>query len=282
MIISRNNRIFQEAIWRKFHLQQVRELHGFKLPPVCNQLEACVSLGSLWCKGYYHWLIDILPRLYILEKFEYLQSIPLLLPVGLSQNQYESLELLGISRNRIVEFDGGHWEFDQLYFPSFLGRTGNPTPRAVLWLRERFGEALGIQVERDSTCRSRLYISRRDASRRRIVNEEELVGFLESRGFSVVVPGELSFSEQVRVFSQAEIICGPHGAGLANIVFARPGATLIELFPPSYVNGCYWALANACNHRYAFTIGVIENKVSQNFRISLDNIKKLLGALHLD
>ena len=282
LILSPDDRIFRDSVFRNFHLGWINELYGFRLPPINRRLKTCVVLGSLWCRGYYHWLNDVLPRLYILEKFEHLQSIPLLLPSGLTQNQYESLHLLGISRDRIIEFDGGHWQVDRLYFPSFLSRTGNSRPQAVSWLRNHFWKELGIQVGRGDTRRSRLYISRRDAECRRIVNEEELVDFLESRGFKGIVPGELSFAEQVRIFSQAEIIIGPHGSGLANMVFTPPGATLIELFPPNYINCCYWALANACNNRYAFTIGTIKNRVSQDFEISLDKVKKLLEVLPLD
>jgi capsular polysaccharide biosynthesis protein len=90
---------------------------------------------------------------------------------------------------------------------------------------------------------------------RRIVNEADLVKELITYGFDVVTLGGMSFADQARLFNEAEIIVGPHGAGFQNAVFAQPGATLIDLFSPNYINGCYWALANACGHRYGFTVG---------------------------
>jgi capsular polysaccharide biosynthesis protein len=77
----------------------------------------------------------------------------------------------------------------------------------------------------------RLYISRRDSSRRQLANEAELEAALADLGFSVVSPGNLSFEDQVRLFRSAEFIVSPHGAGLANVLFCRPGTRLMELMP---------------------------------------------------
>ena len=93
------------------------------------------------------------------------------------------------------------------------------------------------------------------------------------RGFEVICPTELSFSEQVKTFSQARIIISPHGAGLSNIVFAPANAIVVEMLPENYINVCYWALANICGHRYAFLTGSCENG---DFYICLDRLKTLL------
>ena len=39
----------------------------------------------------------------------------------------------------------------------------------------------------------------------------------------------MSVAEQIDAFSRARVIVAPHGAALANLVFAPPGATLVEL-----------------------------------------------------
>ena len=120
-----------------------------------------------------------------------------------------------------------------------------------------------------------LYVTRRDARSRRIVNEEQIVKLLRRLGFEIVCPGELSFSEQIRLFAQARVIIGPHGAGLTNTVFAPQNATLIELFPENYINinGCYWALANICSQTYAFLTGTSEGT---DFHIDVDKLERLL------
>jgi len=72
------------------------------------------------------------------------------------------------------------------------------------------------------------------ASRRHIPNHEELVHALRR---SVRPPFEfqnvqleiLSFEEQIRLFAQAAVVVGQHGAGLANALWMQPGSTVVEL-----------------------------------------------------
>jgi capsular polysaccharide biosynthesis protein len=55
----------------------------------------------------------------------------------------------------------------------------------------------------------------------------------------------MSVAEQIRTFAGASVIVSPHGAALANLVFASPGCTVIELFPPGCVLPDYWRLASS-------------------------------------
>lgn len=80
-------------------------------------------------------------------------------------------------------------------------------------------------------CGRRIYITRRDATKRRVANEEELIGELVQKGFTVVCPGELPWPEQIAAFASADWIIGPHGAAFSNILFSRAGSRLVELFP---------------------------------------------------
>jgi capsular polysaccharide biosynthesis protein len=55
------------------------------------------------------------------------------------------------------------------------------------------------------------------------------VAALSSYEFEVIVPGNLTFGEQVEAFASAEIVVGPHGAALTNLLFCAPGTLAIEL-----------------------------------------------------
>jgi capsular polysaccharide biosynthesis protein len=73
--------------------------------------------------------------------------------------------------------------------------------------------------------------------------------------FEVVDPGRMSVVQQIRAFAQAELIVAPHGAALANLAFASPGAAVIELLAPDFVQGCYWKLADCVpGLRYRYLI----------------------------
>ncbi len=62
-------------------------------------------------------------------------------------------------------------------------------------------------------------------------------------------------SDQALLFQQAGMVVAPHGAGLANMVFAPPGLRVIELLPDGVMNWCYRHLAAACGHDYDCVIG---------------------------
>lgn len=75
----------------------------------------------------------------------------------------------------------------------------------------------------------RIYIDRRTAVRRRCTNESKLIERLEGLGFRPVALERLSFTEQAALFSAAEMVVAPHGAGLAHVMFAPPGVKVLEI-----------------------------------------------------
>ena len=107
-----------------------------------------------------------------------------------------------------------------------------------------------VPVRADSTGARRLYVKR--TSRRRIVNEDEVLVTLERHGFSEVSNEGLSVSEQIALFAKAEAVIGVHGAGLANAVFSPPGTLLIELQPETRegIHPLYWNVAAVSGLRY--------------------------------
>ena len=63
---------------------------------------------------------------------------------------------------------------------------------------------------------------------------------------------ELSPSAQVQLFSQARVLIGQHGAGLANMVWMPPGSQVVEIKPPldSAVDTIFEHLAAEVGHKY--------------------------------
>lgn len=96
----------------------------------------------------------------------------------------------------------------------------------------------------------RLYVSRRDATVRRLVNEDEVAALLAGLGFEVVELSGLDFEAQAELFAQASAIAGVHGAGLANLVFAAPGARVFEIMPPLSGTFAYWVMAQGLGQTY--------------------------------
>ena len=272
VLTARNNIFFESALSKDEVLNHNGILDRLFCPPARYMPGDYCLLSSPWSDGYYHWMIEALPRMSLIERFTELSDTPLIVQSRLRSYQQDTLDMLGVSSKRIVNFTGGCWQLGRLYYPELLSETGNPSPHAVHWLRRRF-----LTRPEPSTLpvKPRLYITRRDAKSRRIVNEAEIVEYLHSEGFEILCPGTLSVAQQIQIFSKAEIVIAAHGAGCTNMVFAPHNALLIELFGANYINGCFWALTNILNQRYAFLTGPPTDRL--NYTISLDRLKTLLA-----
>ena len=79
--------------------------------------------------------------------------------------------------------------------------------------------------------RQRLYVTRRNAVSRRLINEDDFVEKIRNVfEFRVIENESLSLKEQLIEYSNAEFVAGPHGAGLTNIIFSRNPRALLELW----------------------------------------------------
>lgn len=194
--------------------------------------------------GYYHWIFENLPRLKLLEgvidEIDYL-----IVPYNLKRFHLETLNLLGFPEEKLLKIkDGDHLLCENLFVPSLL--------TISKWSCEFLRESL---IPDDVAEPHRLiYISRKDAPHRKIINEEEVENYLREIGFEIVQMSELTFLEQVRICAEAKIVVGPHGAGLTNTVFCRNGK-ILEIFSPSYVNMHYWILSNQIGNEYCYLLG---------------------------
>lgn len=220
-------------------------------PPAVTEVAG--SVGVLSTRGsdnYYHFLMDVLPRLELLRRAG---AQPDAYRVNRTTRfQRELLDHLGLTADRCLGDEKyPHMRADELVVPSLPDDLLRTPPWIVPWLRASF---LPDDVR---PPHRRLYVSRGDTKHtRRVDNEAELVAVLEPLGFEVIDPGALAPAEQVRAFAEAECIVGPHGAGLTNLAFAAPDTAVVELFARDYVNECFWALACAVEGlRYRYLVG---------------------------
>jgi hypothetical protein len=104
-------------------------------------------------------------------------------------------------------------------------------------------------------ARLRIYVSRGDATSRRVTNEAELCQLLTAHGFTSLLASQMSYAEQAAAFAAASHIVGAHGAGLTNLVLCRPGTHVLEFFHPLYGTDAYASLAPEGGFRYAALTG---------------------------
>jgi capsular polysaccharide biosynthesis protein len=112
-------------------------------------------------------------------------------------------------------------------------------------------------VEPSISGGDRIYITRQNATNRRIINEREVRDLLSQFGFQCVALESLSVMEQAALLAKAEVIVAPHGGGLTNTVFCQPGTKVIEIFSPQYVYVCYWLISNLVELDYYYLTGIV-------------------------
>ena len=60
-----------------------------------------------------------------------------------------------------------------------------------------------------------------------------------------------SLNDTMQMFYRAKVIVTPHGAGLSNFLFSRPGSYVIEgICHTPWVNSCFLESAYVLGHRY--------------------------------
>jgi len=205
--------------------------------------------------NYFHWLFSVLPRLAILERAGVnLASIDAFLVNHLRfpYVQRHMLSVVGIQPERVVEMaETDAYHLQELWVTSNLHFTGHRHRWLCDWLREKF-----LVLPPPKVPSRRLYLSRADASSRRVSNEDEVMHFLAPFGFDKVVIGRRSsVFEQSALFANAEIVVGPQTATFGNILFCSPGTRIIEMVPGARYYAAFWELS-ACmglNYYYAIT-----------------------------
>ncbi len=248
-VYDKQNRLVPETEYLNTNSQywnHAPETNCVRFPAVAHRLDAprtSLILFNTCYRDYFHWHIDALPAIMHARKLG-LEDI-CVVTRSLAPWQKASLDLFGIEK--YVELRQGHYTIDDVFYPTVLrGEAFTPHPTILDGynaIKKTVAECIDSQKV-SAQYGTRFYVSRRDAERRVIVNENDFATAMEKRGFTIIAPGELPYIEQVQAFSKAEIVVGSHGAGLTNIVYADNLRLLFEIFPEQYLNPCFIRLAN--------------------------------------
>ncbi|MBC5991616.1 glycosyltransferase family 61 protein [Pontibacter cellulosilyticus] len=242
-------------------------------------------LATCGSNVYYHWLFDVLPRLFLLQrKFSLDEVDGIILDFTDLPFQRETLELLNFDFNKLIR-SNNNWDFhieaENLLVPSLPSTLGTINKWQCEFLRSSF-----LPSTKTQKFGKYVYISRGIVGRRTIANEEELLPLLSRLDFQIFNLEQLSFTDQVNLFSNADVVVGPHGSGFSNIVFCKPGTTIIDIQHPDYINTCFWILSNQLNLCYHLFFGECGNNNSssddnknKNIFLNLADLEKILQPL---
>jgi hypothetical protein len=186
-----------------------------------------------------HWLTGPLPKIILLKARGQLDDV--YLPETRTPTMEGSLRMLGLDPDDFPTFDFEHvLEVDELTV-IHNDRLGRET---VCSVRDAFRDPEAPAPHR------RVYISRAEATYRRLVNEDEVWALLQEAGFERVFMEDISFEDQVRLMQETAVLITPHGAGLANMLFLHPSARVIEVAIADYPSPDFYAMASSLGLQY--------------------------------
>ncbi len=254
-IVLIDNILAQEMVWadRYQTLQNIPKLDTSKIQKISGRVAVIAQVAH---DNYCHFFYEVLGRLAMLEMHEIAYDW-LYVPCD-KQFVKDGLKLWGIDESKIISPTGKDFciQADTLMVPSLVLNTNNgfkhagvnAHPYTLKYVRDKLLNKIDGKVDL-SQYSKRIFISRRDAPSRKILNEDEIFELFQIKGFERYDTGKMSVLEQIALFAQAEIVVGEHGAGLTNILFCKKATKVIELFQ-ALIDTSFWFPSQIFNLDY--------------------------------
>jgi hypothetical protein len=251
MVCTRDWEIMTDLEYR---LNGYPELRKRKPRKLTRRAGTYTTIFSWNGDNFGHWMFDFLPRVHSLAKAEPNAKITMIMPDHFRTGLRESLESV-LPRNFVVEYlpDDTWLELENFIWPSMISGRCNFFLPAEYYdaIRRPIFARFGLSERHQKT--ERIFVTRRHAETRRVLNEPAVASLLARYGFKSRELSDLSFREQVELFHRADIVVGPHGAGLSSIVFS--GDIRLLVFYPTQVPQNHWhTLARGLGQEHHFLL----------------------------
>jgi hypothetical protein len=248
---------------RNIRLERTRHIRG-----------TVAYLSNTAVGNYYHWLCLTLPLLSVYKgKLGVDPDFYYVGPSSLRPWHFESLQGAGVDKDRILT-EGV--TADRII--AVIPNRGGPVDTSFL----EFTRGLFVDVPTKPDAPRRLFVGRGETKKRPFVNEEECTSLLEGEfGFSCVTMDGRTIEEQASLFKSAELIVAPHGAALANLLFAKPDVTLLEMMPFALQHAAYREIASFIGCRYVQLKGlpVASSQGPKDLIVNVDGLRSSLSTL---
>lgn len=207
-------------------------------------LEEAIFLIGFASSNYFHFTIELLSRLKYIDLFEEYREIPLLIDeIVFEIPQFrELLQTMNKYNHPVIPIERQHrYKVKRLIFPAYNSWMPiNVKEDEGLIYKDFMVANSGIEYVRNTVLNEpnlegnrKFFVSRKNYSQR-LVNEKEVVELFSQYGFEIIYPEDLSFYEQVQLFSSAKYFAGSTGAVFTNIIYYPNKTTFICIIPKEY------------------------------------------------
>ncbi len=294
IIITPDNLVLSD-VSREFGAEGGRKPKSFsvfnnraRMPEMIKLQGKIAVVSTHGANNFHHWNYDVLPRLDLLKRAGVIPVIDKFIICHKAQKfQLEGLSKLGIPSEKIINPSGDERFFveaDYLYIPSLPEDLGTISPWVVDFLRNVF-----LTGKNRSVTNKMLFLSRKKAPSRKIINQDEVSDEVLGRGFVEFIPEDFSMEEVAEYFSEAKSIVSVHGSGLSNLAFIEHGACVLDIMAPYHQDPYYWMICNQRGAKYvalfaegkhpADELDLVTEKVDDDLLIDMGKLKKALDLI---
>lgn len=253
-------------------------------------------LGGNGSFNFYHWMIEILPKLLLInnshiDKYD-IDTIVVNDRVKENHNYMWLLEscLSHLDKVNIVYVN----QRDNIFVKNiFFMNTFNQTVYNFRDYNYKYSvstiynmeslkyleKKLNIKIVDDkSNFYKKVFILRDEETvskfNKRSYNQREVFDFFQKKGFVGISFGKLTLTEQARIFKNADFIVGPSGASWSNLIFAKSGAKAISWLPKqlkffdTYSSLAYLHNVDMCFIEYE----TIDSSLHGPYNLPLENV----------
>lgn len=83
------------------------------------------------------------------------------------------------------------------------------------------------------------------------------------------------------LFANAEAIVAPHGAGLTNLLFCKPGTKVIEIMNPDWFLDCFFSIGDNVGLDYCYMIGTPQPGGKEDITVDMQRLENALYRVGL-
>jgi len=243
-----------------------------------------VLLKQTWDANYGHWMIDTLPKVGLLRDVADLSTCTFVLneqsTPAMRRVVEDSLGLFGITPDQLMFLDRATYEFERLIVLGHLTR--HPVSKSPLAI-EVLEEAASAVEPREGA--RRIYLTRHGVSRRRLVNEPEVLEALAEHGYEVVATEDLSVRDQIATFRSASHVIGVMGAAMSNLAFSPRGVSVLALATEAMKHDFFYDIVSLKEGRYRGLQGAAvapPADIAADFTVDIAHLHDSLAWLHGD
>jgi hypothetical protein len=252
LVLDRQGRIYRGSIAEHLPPDLERAASAAQAPDLPALPGTAVLCKKPGMANYGHWLLEMMPKYWMTRHHPALAAQKLTDAViivhdasgALRRAMSDSLNMLG-NPMPIITFvpDMVLRVADLIVVDGLTEHGGYMAPLAV-----QACTALGETVPTGPP--QLLFVSRTGADRRNFADSAAADRVARSLGWTVVHPEGRDFRSQVALFKGALGIVGILGAGMTNMVFARPGTRVVNLAPAAMPDNFFWFIAQLRGLRY--------------------------------